>query len=56
MMGLRLGVTNEDRSVERSGSNPTDERTEVCRSFRIDFEYVTYMQPRRFGVCASVNF
>ncbi|MDE0003767.1 MAG: TonB-dependent receptor, partial [Rhodospirillaceae bacterium] len=56
MIGLTAGVTSDDWSVELYASNLTDERAEVSRSFGFDIQYVTYAQPRTFGVRASVNF
>ena len=56
MLGLTAGVANENWSVTLFGSNLTDERAEVSRSFVFDTKHVTYAQPRTFGVRASVNF
>ncbi len=56
MLGLTAGVASDNWSVTLFGSNLTDERAEVSRSFVFDTKHVTYAQPRTFGVRASVNF
>jgi len=56
MLGLTAGVANDRWSVTFYGSNLTDERAEVSRSFVFDTRHVTYAQPRTFGVRASLGF
>ncbi|MCY4477468.1 MAG: TonB-dependent receptor [Gammaproteobacteria bacterium] len=56
MLGLTAGVASDRWSVTFYGTNLTDERAEVSRSFVFDRTSVTYAQPRTFGVRASVNF
>ncbi|MXW72659.1 MAG: TonB-dependent receptor plug domain-containing protein [Gammaproteobacteria bacterium] len=56
MLGLTAGVASDNWSVTLYGSNLTDERAEVSRSFVFDTKHVTYAQPRTFGVRASLNF
>ncbi|MCY3941581.1 MAG: TonB-dependent receptor [Gammaproteobacteria bacterium] len=56
MLSLTAGVASDDWSVTLYGSNLTDKRAEVSRSFVFDRSHVTYAQPRTFGVRASVNF
>ena len=56
MLGLTAGVANDVWSVTLFGSNLTDERAEVSRSFVYDTRHVTYARPRTFGLRASVNF
>ena len=56
MLGLTAGVASDNWSVTLFGSNLTDERAEVSRSFVFDRHHVTYARPRTFGVRASVNF
>ena len=56
MIGLTAGVATDNWSVTLYGSNLTDERAEVSRSFVFDTRHVTYAQPRTFGVRASLNF
>ena len=56
MLSLTAGVATDQWSVTLYGTNLTDERAEVSRSFVFDTNHVTYAQPRTFGVRASVNF
>ena len=56
MLSMTAGVASDNWSVTLYGSNLTDERAEVSRSFVFDTRHVTYAQPRTFGVRASVNF
>ena len=56
MLGLTAGVAGDLWSVTLYGSNLTDERAEVSRSFGFDIQYVTYAQPRTLGVRASMKF
>ena len=56
MLGLTAGVAADNWSVTFYGSNLTDERAEVSRSFVFDTRHVTYAQPRTFGVRAALNF
>jgi len=56
MLGLTAGVASDRWSVTLHGSNLTDERAEVSRSFAFDRQRVSYAQPRTLGVRASLNF
>ncbi|MCY4256422.1 MAG: TonB-dependent receptor [Gammaproteobacteria bacterium] len=56
MLGLTAGVASGRWSVTLYGSNLTDKRAEVARSFLNDVERVTYAQPRTFGLRASLDF
>ena len=56
MLGLTMGVANDDWSVTFYANNLTDERAEVSRSFVFDTRHVTYAPPRTIGLRASVNF
>ncbi len=56
MLGVTAGVTGDNWSVTFYGSNLTDERAEVSRSFVFDTRHVTYAQPRTFGIRTSFNF
>ena len=50
MLGVTAGVVGDGWSVTLYGSNLTDERAEVSRSFVFDTRHVTYAQPRTFGI------
>ncbi len=56
MLGLTAGVSTDRWSLTLYGSNLTDERAEVSRSFVFDTRHVTYARPRTFGLRASLNF
>ena len=56
MVNLTAGVTNDAWMVELYGSNLTDKRAELSRSFVYDTRQVTYARPRTVGIRASVNF
>ena len=56
MISLTAGITNDIWLVELYGTNLTDKRAEVSRSFVYDTRQVTYAQPRTIGLRASVNF
>ena len=56
MLGVTAGVVGDGWSVTLYGSNLTDERAEVSRSFVFDTRHVTYAQPRTFGIRTSFDF
>ncbi len=56
MLGVTAGVAGDGWAVTFYGSNLTNERAEVSRSFIFDTRHVTYAQPRTFGIRTSFDF